>query len=802
MLKNYILVAFRQFTRHKMFSALNVFCLAIGISFCLLIGQYILHESAINANLKNVNRQYFITSDWKIKNMGPEITTIGPLAKALRQNYPDLVANYYRFNPVSTTLSAGDKHFRGNVAIGDTTFISMYGLPLLYGNPDQAFTNNRSAVITENLALKLFGETDVIGRTVTMNNLTATTQDYTVSAVLKSGPYNTVNNLLDKQGYDMLISWEGNNFYPGSTGEDLWTGFFTVGYIELRPGVEPGRLSDPINRLIKLNAPETISKNLNVKLKPLDSYYLDANNNAIAKTLSILSLVALGILLLAIINFVNIMIGTSSYRIREIGLRKVFGGQRKHLIAQYLIESIVLAIFATVLSVLLYALFRPIFNDVLNTTLPPLGGFHLREILLLFVLVISVGVLAGIYPAFILSSSEVVSSVKGKPDSVEKGLWMRKSLLVLQFTVAIGVFIFSGTISKQVKYFFEKDLGYDKEQLMVIIAFPKQWDSAGVAKIESIRNGIEALGTVKSASVSFEVPERISPFMLQLIPEGSKNNEVISAMRATVDENYASTFGLHLIEGRFFRQLAGSVSGETVINESAMKSFGWKSAVGKKLQFAQGKGVLNIVGVVKDFHQASFHEAITPFVFINIKDDLSYRYLTVKLHSRNLPDAIAQVRSRWKELSPNSPFEYFFMDEKLQSMYQSEMQLKKAATIATGLMLLIVLLGIFGVLTLALTKRVKEIAVRRVLGAELHHILLLFIKQYAVLLLIANMVAWPLAWLVTNQWLQQFTYRIIEPVSIYFAAGLCISAVAILLISLQCLKVASANPVTSLKVDG
>lgn len=802
MLKNYILVALRQFSRHKMFSALNIFCLAIGISFCMLIGQYIFHEISVNAELNDVHEQYFLNSDWKVKNTGPDITTVGPLVKSLKSDFPGLVADYYRFNPVTNVVSAGEKHFREDVAIGDTSFVTMYGYPLLYGDPAHAFTNNRSAVITEEFALKLFGDRNAINKTVTFTNTTGTTQDYQVSAVLKSLPNNSIHNFLGTDGYAMFIPFEGNQYYPGGSGEDSWTGFFTVSFIQLRKGVKPEQLAVPIKNLLKLNSPESISKNLTVQLKPVESYYLESNNGAVAKTLSILSLVALCILLLAVINFVNIMIGTSSYRLREIGLRKVFGGRRKQLILQYLTESIILTLFAAILSVIFYGIFRPIFNDILNTSLMPVFGFHFREFVMLGLLVLIVGALAGLYPAIILSGAEVVSSVKGKLGSVDKGMWFRKSLLVLQFTIAIGVFIFSLTLSKQVTYFFSKELGYDKEQLMVITAFPKQWDSAGVARMETIRNNLLTAGAVKDASVSFDIPERSSPNQIQINPEGALSSQTISVQAISVDEKFASTFGLHLIEGRFFNDKSGGfVPGEVVINESARKSFGWKDAAGRKFSFPNGGGEVKVVGVIKDFHLASLHESIKPLVLFQVKENRAYRFMTVKLRPGNLQGSIEQVKAKWKEIVPAAPIDFTFMDDKLQSMYKSELQLKKAAGIATALMLLIVLLGIFGVLTLALNKRLKEIAIRKVLGADIGQILSLFIKQYAGLLLLANCIAWPFTYYFSNQWLQQYAYRIIQPVGIYFLAGIFVMVIAFLLIVLQCLKVATANPVTSLKAE-
>lgn len=804
MLKNYVLVAIRQFSRHKMFSALNIFCLATGISFCMLIGQYIMHEAAVNSEFRDVHRQYFLNSDWKVKNTGPDMTTVGPLVKSLKHDYPDLVSDYYRFNPVVNVVSAGDKHFREDISIGDTNLVSMYGLPLLYGNSEKAFADIHSAVVTEIFAMKLFGEKNVIGKTITFMNLSGKTTDYKVSAVLKTLPYNTISNAYadSKNGYAMYIPFEGNQYYPGGTGEESWNSFYTASFIKLQAGVKPGQLAVPIKKLLALNSPETISKNLNVVLKPLDSFYLTTDNGTVSKTLSILSLVALGILLLAIINFVNIMIGTSSYRIREIGLRKVFGGRRKELILQYLVESVVLTLFAAVLSVFFYGIFRPLFNEVLNTSLQPVSGFTLREMAWLGIIVLVVGCIAGLYPAVILSGSEMVKSVKGKSQGTEKGMWMRKSLLVLQFAIAIGVFIFSMTLSKQVEYFFNQDLGYNKERLMIITAFPKKWDSAGVLRMESIRNSLLNSSAVEDASVSFDIPEKTPSGQLTVNPQGPKNNQLISLQTISVDEKFASTYGIHIKEGKFFSNQTGVfVPGEAVINETAMKAFGWNTAQGKKLDIPNGGGSVTVAGVVKDFHLTSMHESIEPLIFFQVKDNRAYRFITVKLRPGSLFKSIEHVKARWKEVSPMAPFEFLFMDDKLQSMYKSELQLKKASGIATGLMLLIILMGIFGVLALALSKRTREIAVRKVLGAEIHNILSLFIKQYAALMLISNFIAWPVTYYFSNRWLNQYAYRIVQPMSIYFVAAISVSVIAFILISLQCLKVASANPVKSLKVE-
>jgi putative ABC transport system permease protein len=483
-------------------------------------------------------------------------------------------------------------------------------------------------------------------------------------------------------------------------------------------------------------------------------------------------------------------------------LRKVFGGRRKELIVQYILESIMLTLFAAILSLIFYSVFRPLFNDMLNTTLAPLSRFRVAEWTSIVMIVLIVGVLAGIYPAFILSGSEMVSSVKGKLEGIERGMWLRKSMLVAQFTIAIGVFIFSMILSRQVNYFFNHDLGYDKDRLMVVIALPKQWDSAGVQKMESIRNGLLSESIIKDASVSFDIPERTPPGRVSVNPEGRKANELLSVESIAVDEKYGTTYGIHLTEGKFFSNQTGAfVPGDVVINESALKIFGWKTAVGKKIRFPDGGPDATVTGVIADFHLTSMQEAIEPLVLFQVKDNRAYKFITIKLGPGDLANSIERVRTRWKEISPAAPFEFTFMDEKLQSMYKSELQLKKASGIATGLMILIILFGIFGVLALALTRRTKEIAVRKVLGAEIKHIISLFIKQYAGLLLISNLIAWPVTFYFCNRWLEQYAYRVNQPMSIYLMAGIFITMIAFVLISLQCLKVALANPVRSLKTE-
>lgn len=800
MLKNYFIVAVRHLTRHKLFSAINILCLGVGIAFTMLIGNYVIQEKNVNLLLRHAENQYLIKSKWKVANMGIPITTIAPLPKELKENFPLLVQNYYRFNPFTNVVSAGEKHFKANVSICDTSLVPMYGFKLLHGDPQQAFANNSSAVISRNFALKLFGTTNAINKTITVTG-TAGKQDFLVSAVLETMTYNTVNQIVDKDGYDVFVPYEGSRLMGSPNYFDDWNNFFIVGMIELKPGVSARDMATPVNRLLNSRLPGNLKGLLQVEFVNLNDYYLkDHNGGAAQQMTTTLLLIAGFIILMAIINFVNISIGTSTYRLKEIGLRKVFGSARKQLVIQYLVESILLTCIATIISLFIYEGMRPFFNQLLNTHIEPVWQFGKAQAgwLLLFVTVL--GLIAGLYPALALASANIVHAVKGKIDLARGGLLLRKTLLVVQFTLAVFIFISALTVSKQVTYFFNKDLGYNKEQLLVITAFPKQWDSAGVLKMEMIRDGLAQSGVVKSASMAFEVPDRQPPVTTDLLPEGGDKKPIV-VPTIGADQYYAATYGLTIQEGAFLQnQFTNTRQSEIVLNETAVKVLRLKSPVGSLVHMPNGF-TFKVMGVVKDFNITSLQQPIGPLAFIPTRLARSYRYLTVKLNTANIGNAINEVKKKWRELSPNAPFEYTFMDDRFQSLFEAELQLKKATTLATALNLFIVFMGLFGVVAFTLARRTREIAVRKVLGADVKNIIALFFRDYAPLIVIANFIAWPLAYMTTNQWLQHYAYRIQQNIIPYVTVALVITIATFVFISAQCYRTAVSNPVKNLRTD-
>jgi ABC-type antimicrobial peptide transport system permease subunit len=807
MLRSYFISAIRHLSGHKLFSFLNVFCLGIGITFSMLIGVYVIHERSFNNDLENADRQYVIKSNWKQELMGFNITTLAPLAKTVKEQYPNLVENYYRFITQNMLASASNNNYlKEEVAICDTSLVSMFGFHVLYGNQYVAFQNNKSTVVTESFALKYFGERNAIGKVVhleTSQGNGGDRMDFVITAVLKDMNLNTINDFVDnKKPYQIFIPFD---YAPVSAqGFASWMYTSVPSILKLKAGVYPGDLRQPFKAILNLNLPAVYKGNVEVELQKVKDFYKQLNNGKVEKMTSTMSYIGLFILLIAITNFINIVLGTSGYRVKEIGLRKVFGGMRQQLIIQHLCESFVITFISILFSLLFYELFRPVASGLLTINLDHIWQFGWKEIVFLLFLGIIVGLVSGIYPGVILSNTKISNSVKGKTDSVQGSIIIRKGLLVVQFTIVVIVFIISLNISKQIHYFLNKDLGFTKEGLLVLSSVPRYADStnAALSKMIAFRDEVASIPNVQIGSISYEIPDGNYVDNLNLVPEGSVNNQVVSLPCLVADENYAQTYGLKLIEGRFLRhEEAGRPLDEIVLNESAIKSFGWRTAAGKKVKLAMAGIWVTVVGVVSDFNFFSLHRKIVPISIVNVSSMQRFEHISVKFKSNDITAVVKGVQEKWRAFFPDQPFEYSFMDDNLKASYASEIRLRKAVVLATIMNLVIVFLGIFGVVASTLTRRTREIAIRKILGADIGNIILIFIREYAYLIFLANLIAWPMAYMITNKWLQDYAYHIDQnwmPYLIVFAA---ITLSAFLLIAAQCYKVASANLEKSLRSE-
>lgn len=804
MLKNYIKIAWRNLSKRKFYSSITIFGLSVGITFALLIGSYVWGELNVNSNLKNVENQYMIQSKWKKENMGLEITSLGALGQAMKENYPNLVANFYRFDGVTSIVSKDDKAFREDIQLGDSTLLEMYGFALLHGDARTALKQANSMVISSEQAIKYFGRLDVVGNSLNVESFSGDKQEFMITGVLDKLPHNSITNLTNAgKKQPILMSFSNANFFD-RTQYNSWNNPYIVNYLELQKGVRKEDLEKPLAKLIAANVPKEISQNLTAYLVPLKDVYREANNGIVKKTIRTLLLVGVFILLMSIVNFVNISIGASSSRLKEIGVRKVLGSSKQQVLLQFLAESIIISMFSLFISLIFYQILRTSFENILQKEIVSIFAAPPFFFIAGLALALLIGLLSGAYPAFVLATLPSVDSMKGKLKSVKENVFFRRTLIVSQFAVALFVFGGAVVISKQVNYFFDKDLGYNKASVFSI-KVPRDWSPAGVEKMETIRNEMAKLNEVKQVSLSYIIPDGSFGFSSGIYKMGQDSSLAVYTPTLVTDEKYAETYQIPLLEGQFFQAKNSSFQpNQIVLNEEAVKSLGFKNpaeALGQKIRMHFSPAIFTIAGICKNFHFESMHKTIGPIAFMHVRDNNFYRFISFKIQSPNLSESMTAIESKWKQLMPNAPFEYTFVDDTLQNLYQSEIQLKQATHVATVLSIIIVLLGILGVVSMNIVKRTKELSIRKVLGASSWSIMFLFMKEFFGLMLIAVIISLPFTLMSMQKWLENYSYRVDITWITFAAVGLLFTGLVLFLVGFQTLKAALINPVKGLKTE-
>lgn len=804
MIRNYYTTAIRNIGRSKAHAAIHIIGLSTGIAFFLLIAIYGWSEWRVNRGLRHADRQYILSSVWKDPNMGYPIATLGPLAKALKENYPTLVANYYRFDGIYAIVSSGDKNFRENVQIGDSTLLSMYGFPLLHGDARTALNAPFTIVITADRAIKYFGRTDVVGQDLTVENFSGGKQNFRITGVLKDPERNSVTRLTDENDNRILIPSANLSFF----GRNMdWANRNIANFVELQEGVKPEALAEPIAHLIKLNANDYVSANLRVAVLPLSTYYLTGNGAAVQKMIYILFAVAIFILAMAVINFINLSVGRSAFRMKEIGIRKVLGSLRRQLMAQFLVESVLLVLLSTGIAILLYQGFAGVFSGILGREVISVAAWPAAVWIGMPVFVLLVGSVAGAYPAFVLTSLSSVDSLKGRAGAVRENIFLHKGLVVFQFAIALMALVGAIIISQQIGLFFSDRLGYNKDYI-VSSQLPRDWTAKGVQRMETIRDAFLATGVVKDVTLSFEVPDGNNSGSVRVFHEGGDSTQAVVAQTLITDDRYAATYQIPLAAGSFFHTAEESERQDPfriVLNETMTRALGWSApqqAIGQRVKlFGWPQHAFTVSGVVKDFHFGAMGNKIDPEVFVPVNSFQIYRFLSFKLRSGNIGASMARLQHQWAALLPDAPFEYRFMDETLQAVYRDELRLKQASFCASFLAMVIVLLGVIGLLSLSIQKRTKEIAIRKVVGASVVDILRLFLRAFLPLLLVASVIISPLTWIIMQHWLDNYATRITLTPWPFVMATLSLGIVMSILIVTKTAYAAIGNPTKNLRTE-
>lgn len=795
MFRNYLKIAFRNLYKNKLYSSVNIIGLTVGISSCLLIGVYILHELSYDRFHANAKRIVRVTMDYNFSDAATQTaytgTKVGPQFKRTFSE----VESYARILKYARAVTYKMKSFEEpNFLYADSAFLSMFSFPLLLGNASTALNTPDKIVLTRSTALKYFGKEQPIGKVLRVGE----NKDFIVTGVIADAPPNS------QIRYDLIASFTSLN----ASKTEKYNEANYVTYLLLDQNVNIKGLQKKISSYMQLVSAKELnvtgSNYLTYHLEPLTSVYLhsaltgfEPNNNIVY--IYILGIVAFLILCIASVNYMNLATAQSAGRTGEIGIRKVLGAHRIHIFRQFIGESMFLLFIAIILSLLLSVLLLPFFNQLAGKQLEPSVFFHPIPVSSLLMLGILVAFASGSYPAVILSNIHLIKVLKSGFSFSSRGTALRKSLIVLQFVISIFLIICTLVVVQQLEYIKSKDLGYDKDQVLVL-----PLDSKMSSGYENLKSRLLGQPGVLRVGAAYEEPTDIG--WSDGIRVGSSTQNV-SVNALPVDEDFIETLGMSIIAGsgytdadvkRMDTTRDEDVRYSFILNETAARAIGWKpeQAVGKSIA-KNREGVVK--GVVRDFHFRSMHEEIRPLVIF--LDRNMVQKMFIKINARNVETTMSRLEMIWKQYVTHRPFEYHFLDEDYAALYKTEQRTATIFTAFSSLAIILACLGLFALTAYAVVQRTKEIGIRKVLGATIVNIISLLSKDFLVLIVVAIVIATPVAWLAADRWLQDFTYRINIGWWVVFMAGAATILIAILTVSFQAIKAALANPMRSLRTE-
>ncbi len=805
MIENYLKIAFRNILRNKVYSFINIVGLSIGIASCLVILLYVQYEFSFDRFNKNYSRIYRTASE--ISFSGKTIkaaVSSDKLGPALKDDVPG-VENYTRIFDLGMIarqlVKFQDRSFytRGFMFV-DSSFFSVFSYKLLEGNSSSALSVPYSIVITKSAALKYFGDRDPVGQVVQLEQ-GDTTLNFTVTGVVADPPSNSSLQFQFLSSFSTLYTnWWAHDITIGKWGTISYYTFILSSHSQSAGNLRK-ELALFTEQHLKGN-PELEGMSVSVILQPLKDIHLrshldyDFPSNMDIQTLYILSVIALFLLFLACVNFMNLSTAKYVKRSKEISVRKVLGAERAQLISQFLGESLITSLLATVLGLVLVELLAPYAKALtgVGLSLHKLNG---GVIGIGFVAATVVtGLLAGIYPAVFLSSMEPLSLFKRTIKSVNLGDAVRKFLVVFQFTISIALIVCAIVVANQMGYIQNSDLGFNKSNLVVISLCRPLWQADEMSRFDAYRTEIARNPNVVSTTASYGYPGGI--FMKSSFQTTGKDSKSLVMNWVPVDSEYINVLGLHMKAGVPFSKSHTQYG--MIINESAQRELGLNNPVGQELVTYNGLGNCKIVGVVRDFNYQSLRNKIDPLVIFDGKQS-QYQFLICRIAPLNYQATLNFLKTRWDEIYPGYPFDYSFLDADLARLYVNDGRFGGAVNGFAGLAIAIACLGLFGLASFGVQERTKEIGIRKVLGASVPVIIKLLSGEFVKLVLVANVIAWPLAYYVMTRWLQGFAYRTGIGIWIFILSGGIALAVALMTVAAHAIKAATANPIQSLRYE-
>ncbi len=792
MLKNYLKIAFRNLFKHKGYSFINITGLAIGIACCVVIYLYITDELGYDKYHSNLDRIYRVAGKYQSKTSSSASATIcAPVGQVLQDNFPQ-VEKVAQVLPVSSGLVKYQENmfYEGNRMYANTELFSVLTIPFLKGDPTTALDRPATIVISERMAKKYFGTEEPIGKTVSINS-----REYEITGIAANSPVNTHFK------YDFILSLktlEGR--YPFS----MWFLANLYTYVKLKPNINIAAFSEQLAQVAETHAKQDLEEGdvITYFIQPVADIHLyshlrnekEPSVNPIY--LYIFSAVGALILLIASVNFMNLTTARSANRAKEVGMRKVVGAQRRQLIEQFLGESIILSIFALFVAFIMVYLSMPLFNSL---TGKEFTFVHLIQPAILFIFVglaLFVGIISGSYPAFFLSAFKPIKTLKSSVSRLSGGAGLRKFLVAGQFTIAIILMIGTLVVFQQLDFMKNQPLGFDKQQKLII-------PIRGALSIEDnyafVKNEFLQHSSISGVTVFSNVFGRsIDRWDTKLVGGADERYHPINYLYA--DDDFISEYDIKMLAGRQFdNNLSTDINGAFIINMSTVKEFGWSTpteAIGKRMQGIGDPAV--IIGVIEDFHYRGLQSVIEPLILHFRPSRFSNISLTV--NTENLNETISFVKEKWQELFAGNPFEYSFLDEDFDRQYRAEDQFGKLFSSLTFLGLFIACLGLLGLASFTAEQRTKEIGIRKALGASVTSIIALLTSEFVKWVGMGTIIAWPVAFYVMQNWLTNFAYRI-SLGWLPFVAAILATFIAMLTVSYQAIKAATANPVDALKYE-
>jgi putative ABC transport system permease protein len=774
MFGNYLKIALRHINRYKGYSFINIFGLAVGMACCILILLWVQDELSYDRFHKNADDIYRLTTTTPNSVWSSSPWALMP---TLKKDFPEVIKGTWYAETVKP-LKYKENAFNEKFALVSPEFFEMFTFPFKEGDPKTALAELNSVVVTEKAAKKYFGVKKAIGQVILFDNRV----DLVVSGVIEDVPANSslqfdfLTHPFHVFGEDRLKTWSAD----------------CASYVLLHGNADAAEVDRKIKETINKYQQRTSYK-LYANLQPLKKIHLySLNGTDPIVYVYLFSAVAVIVLLIAGINFVNLSTACSSKRTKEVGMRKVIGATRKDVVKQFFGESVLLAVFALIMAVSLVFFALPTFKSLTEKQLTLNVAQNFEILMGILLIAVLTGVISGIYPALFLSSFQPVTSLKSTTSKSSKGGLFRKYLIILQFTTSVVLIISTTVVFKQMNFIRSKDLGFNREQIVTIRTSRELRKNYETIKQELL-NDSRIEHVTAASSIPLEINNNNPVYWEGRTAERSEQMNF-----ACVDYDYFETFDMKMIHGRSFSKDFPTDRENYIINETALKMTGFKEPVGK--MFSMGTNEGELIGVVKDFHGTSLHSDIRPVVFC-LYQNLPYFQMFVKISSNDIPRTIANIKNTVTKFTPNFIFSFTFLDEEFDRQYRNEERLGRIFNYFTFLAIFVSCLGLFGLASFAAEQKTKEIAVRKVLGASAAKIAARLSKEFLVLVGIANLIAWPSAYVLMKNWIQSYSYHTKIQIWMFLEAGILALIIALLTVSYQSLKAASRNPVESLKYE-